>query len=232
MNYILISDLDDTLIGNDESLRKLNHFISSVREKFFLVYSSGRFKESILEVVEEYRLLQPDAIISNVGTEIYYSPYWDEDKSWEKLIGKDWQKEEILSLLKKFPVESQPYDKKFTASYYVEDESVVKEIRKNLKNFKVQIIHTKSYLLDIIPEKAGKGNAARYLKKKKALSTICSGDSENDIDMLTKCDFSILVGNAEERIKKQLLKYDKIYQATSEYASGVIEGLRFFKATD
>ena len=133
-------------------------------------------------------------------------------------------------ILKKFPVEPQPYVKKFTASYYVEDESVVEKIRKNLKNYKVQIIHTKGHLLDIIPEEAGKGNAARYLKKKKVLSTICSGDSENDIDMLTKCDFSILVGNAEERVKSLLSSYDKIYQATSEYASGIIEGLHFFKA--
>jgi sucrose-6F-phosphate phosphohydrolase len=232
MNYILISDLDDTLIGNDESLQKLNHIISSVRERFFLVYSSGRFKESMFAVIEENGLLQPDAIISNVGTEIYYSPQWQEDNSWEKLIGKDWQKEDIVSLLKKFPVEPQPYHKRFTASYYAEDASVVKEIRKNLKNYKVQVIHTKGRLLDIIPQKAGKGNAARYLKKKKALPTICSGDSENDIDMLTKCDFSILVGNAEERVKNRLSKYDKIYQATSEYASGVLEGLRFFKATN
>jgi len=232
MNYILISDLDDTLIGNDESLQKFNNVMSSLRDKFFLVYSSGRFKESILSVVQEHGLLEPDAIISNVGTEIYYHPSWNEDKNWEKLIGENWQKKEILSILENFSVEPQPYNKKFTASYYVEDKSVVEEIRKNLKNYKVQIIHTKSYLLDIIPDKAGKGNAARYLKKKKALSTICSGDSENDIDMLTKCDFSILVGNAEERVKKQLLKYDKIYQATSEYASGVIEGLHFFKATN
>lgn len=225
MNYILISDLDDTLIGNDESLRKFNDVMTSLRDKFFLVYSSGRFKGSLLSAVEENGLIQPDAIICNVGTEIYYSPSWQEDKKWENFIEKNWEKDKILSVLNDLPIELQPYDKKFTASYYVKDESVVKEIRERLKDYPVKIIHTKGHSLDIIPKKAGKGNAAKYLQKNKSLSTICSGDSENDIDMLKKCDFSILVGNAEENVKKQLSGYDKIYQAKTDHASGVIEGL-------
>lgn len=226
MDYIFISDLDDTLIGNTKSLQKFNNVITPLRDKFFLVYSSGRFKGSLLSAVEENDLIQPDAIICNVGTEIYYSPSWQEDKNWEKFIGKNWGRDKILSVLNDLPIELQPYDKKFTASYYVKDESVVEEIRERLKDYKVKIIHTKGHSLDIIPEKAGKGNAAKYLKKNKGLSTICSGDSENDIDMLTKCDFSILVGNAEEKVKKQLSGSDKIYQAKAEHASGVIEGLR------
>lgn len=232
MKYILISDLDDTLIGNEESLQKFKSLITSFREKLFLVYSSGRFKESILSVMAEHNLLQPDAIICNVGTEIYYAPSWEEDKKWEKLIGEKWQREKIISLLKNLPIELQPYNKKFTASYYVNDNSVVKQIKEKLKAYEVQVIHTKGHSLDIIPKKAGKGKAARYLQKNKNLPTICAGDSENDVDMLTKCDSSILVGNAEEKVKTQLSGYDNIYQADAEYASGIIEGLRFFKGID
>jgi sucrose-6F-phosphate phosphohydrolase len=229
MNYILISDLDDTLIGNDKSLQKFNDVMTSLRDKFFLVYSSGRFKGSLLSVVEENGLIQPDAIICNVGTEIYYSPSWQKDKNWERFIGETWKKKEIISILKNFPIELQPYEKKFTASYYVEDEPTVKRIEEALKDFEVKIIHTKGHLLDIIPEKAGKGNAAKYLQKNKNLPTICSGDSENDIDMLTKCNFSILVGNAEEDVKGKLSTNKNIYQAKAEHALGVIEGLRSFQ---
>jgi len=229
MDYIFISDLDDTLIGNDKSLQKFNDVMTSLRDKFFLVYSSGRFKGSLLSAVEENGLIQPDAIICNVGTEIYYRPSWEEDKKWEKMLGENWKKEKIVTILKNFPVEPQPYDKKFTASYYVEDESIVEQIEEELGEFELKIIHTKGHLLDIIPEKAGKGNAAKFLQKSKNLPTICSGDSENDIDMLTKCDSCILVGNAEERVKEQLSTNEKVYQAKKEYASGVLEGLRSFQ---
>ena len=117
MDYIFISDLDDTLIGDDKSLQKFNDVMTSLRDKFFLVYSSGRFKGSLLSAVEENGLIQPDAIICNVGTEIYYHPSWEKDKEWGKMLKESWRKEEIVSVLEKFPVEPQPYDKKFTASY-------------------------------------------------------------------------------------------------------------------
>ncbi|MEJ2306956.1 MAG: HAD-IIB family hydrolase [candidate division WOR-3 bacterium] len=232
MDYIFISDIDDTLIGNDQSLRRFNNVISSLREKFFLVYSSGRFKGSLLSVVAEHNLLQSDAIICNVGTEIYYAPSWKEDKEWEKMLEENWKKEEITTILKDFPVEEQPYDKKFTASYYVKAESIVGKIKKALKDFEVKVIHTKGHLLDIIPEKAGKGNAAKFLQKSKNLPTVCSGDSENDIDMLIKCDSSILVGNAEKTVKEQLSTNKKVYQAKAEYALGVLEGLRSFQVIE
>ncbi len=97
MEYVIVSDLDETLTGDKEGIRQFNKIILSHREKFYLVYSSGRFKESILSVIEKERLIQPDAVISNVGTEIYYAPNWDIDKEWEKIIGKNWNKKKLYA---------------------------------------------------------------------------------------------------------------------------------------
>ena len=83
MRYILISDLDGTLTGDKEGIALFNKIMCSNKERFYLVYSSGRFKESILSVIEKEKLTLPNAIISNVGTEIYYSPYWGEDEEWK-----------------------------------------------------------------------------------------------------------------------------------------------------
>lgn len=105
---------------------------------------------------------------------------------------------------------------------------MVNKIAMALKEFKVKIIFTKNYLLDIIPARGGKGQAAKFLKSKICVPTICCGDSENDIDMLTKCDFAILVGNAEVSVKKELKGYQDIYQSHLNYAKGVIEGLIFY----
>lgn len=229
MDYILISDLDDTLVGDKKSLEEFNDIITSNRENFFLVYSSGRFKNSMLSLMEDANLIQPDALICNVGTEIYYPPSWKRDKDWENIMSKDWEKNKIMEKLKDFPVQIQPYDKEFTASYYVDDVSVVDKISEALKEFNVKIIFTKKYLLDIIPSPGGKGQAVKFLKKKHGIPTICCGDSENDIDMLTKCDFGILVGNADREVKEKLKDYVGVYQANSNYAKGVTEGLNFYR---
>lgn len=229
MEYFLISDLDDTLIGKEEATIKFNSVINKNRDKFKLAYSSGRFKESMIEVIQENGLIYPDIIVSNVGTEIYHGPLWDIDEEWENIISGEWDKEKITSLIEDLPIQPQPYDKKYTASYNVEDESVVEEIEKRLHNLPVRIIHTKKEKLDIIPESAGKGNSALYLGKSKSGEIICCGDSENDLSMLKKCDFGILVGNSQKRVREELSGVSHVYLADSEYADGVIEGLQYYK---
>jgi len=74
MKYLLVCDLDDTLTGDKKSIRKFNKIITS--KKFCLVYSSGRFKSSIISLIVRAGLVNPDVMISNLGTEIYYAPNW------------------------------------------------------------------------------------------------------------------------------------------------------------
>ncbi len=253
MEYVLVSDLDETLTGDKEGIRQFNKITLSHREKFYLVYSSGRFKESILSVIEKEKLIQPDAIISNVGTEIYYAPNWDIDKKWEKIIGKSWNKEKIASILSRFYLQPQPYEKKFVIPYYIEEESIAKNVRETLKGYRVKVICTRSFqlqkmikapvissspvayniffeklYLDIVPECAGKGNAAKYIRNKKSVPIICCGNAENDENMLKISNYGILVGNTSIRLKSKLSKFSNIYLAKSYYAKGVIEGLKFY----
>jgi len=204
VEYVLVSDLDETLTGDKEGIRQFNKIVLSHREKFYLIYSSGRFKESILSVIEKEKLIQPDAVISNMGTEIYYAPNWDIDKEWEKIIGKNWNKGEIASILSRFYLQPQPYEKKFVIPYYIEEESIAKKVREALKGHRVKVICTRSFqlqkvvkapvtspasvafsvfsdklYLDIVPECAGKGNTAKYIRNKMSLPIICCGDADH-----------------------------------------------------
>lgn len=253
MEYVLVSDLDETLTGDKEGIRQFNKIMLSNRKKYYLVYSSGRFKESILSVIEKEKLIQPEAIISNVGTEIYYAPNWDIDKEWEKIVKKNWNKEKIASILSRFYLQPQPYEKKFVIPYYIEEESIAKKVRETLKGHKVKVICTRSFqlqkviktpvtstapvafsvfsdrlYLDIVPECAGKGNTAKYIRNKMSLPIICCGDAENDENMLKISNYGILVGNTSIRLKRKLLNFSNIYLAKSYYAKGVIEGLKFY----
>jgi len=230
MKYILTCDLDDTLIGDKEGIAVFNKLVLSKKKKFYLVYSSGRFKNSIISLIEGEKLIQPDAIISNVGTEIYYAPNWNIDREWEETIGKNWAKteERVVSILDKFDLQPQPYEKRFVIPYYIENRTIVREIKEILRVCEVKVIYTKKRCLDIIPKNAGKGNAVEYVGNKVNLLTICCGDSENDVDMLEKSKYGILVGNASTNLKNELANCSNIYIAKSCYAKGVIEGLKFY----
>jgi len=230
MKYLLTCDLDDTLIGDKEGIVVFNELVLSKKKKFYLVYSSGRFKDSIISLIEGEKLIQPDAITSNVGTEIYYAPNWNIDKKWEETIGKNWAKTEVrvVSILDKFDLQPQPYEKRFVISYYIENGAIVEEIKKILQGLEVKIIWTKNQCLDIITKNAGKGNAAKFISNKLSLSIISCGDSENDIDMLENSKYGILVGNASTNLKIELVNRSNTYIAKSCYAKGVIEGLKFY----
>jgi len=230
MKYLLTCDLDDTLIGDKEGIAVFNELMLSKKKKFYLVYSSGRFKKSIISLIEGEKLIQPDCIISNVGTEIYYAPDWNVDEKWKETIGKNWAKtkQRIISILDKFDLQRQPYEKRFVIPYYIENRTVVREIKEILRVCEVKVIYTKKRCLDIIPKNAGKGNAVEYIGNKMILPTICCGDSENDVDMLEKSKYGILVWNASTNLKNELANRSNIYIAKSCYAKGVIEGLKFY----
>jgi len=227
MNYLLVCDLDDTLTGNKKAVIDFNRSIDS--EKFRLVYSSGRYKSSMTSLIVSAGLVFPEVIISNVGTEIYYAPKWDIDKQWEQEMRKDWDEERIVSVLDSFGLQRQPYEKKFVLPYYADDESVVNQVKRRMKLCNVKVVHTGNRCLDVIPERAGKGNAAKYLGRKMGLPIVCCGDSENDEEMLRMSDYGILVGNAPDHLKAEMSKFDHIYVAESCNAQGVLEGLGHHK---
>lgn len=225
MKYILVCDLDDTLTGNREAILEFSRTLVSHRGIFYLVYSSGRFKQSMISLIHEKGLPVPDAIIANVGTEIYYAPHWTPDRTWEKILAEQWSEDEILQTLTKFEIQPQPYTKRVVLSHYVEDRDVVEKIEKAMRNYEVTLIHTKGYCLDILPAAAGKGSSAMYLKNKLSLPTICCGDSENDIGMLKKGDRGILVGNAAETIKRTMSTHSYVYILDSCHAYGGSRGI-------
>lgn len=225
MKCLLVCDVDDTLTGDKKGIRKFNEILST--KKFCLTYSSGRFKSSIISLIARANLIYPDVLISNLGTEIYYAPNWTKDKDWEQTVKKNWNKEKIISAMNCFNLQPQPYDKKFVVPYYSDNDSVVKKVKKKIADYDAKAIHTQKRFLDIIPERAGKGNAARYVGEKVKLPIICCGDSENDEEMLKKSDYGILVGNAPVHLKKELSKNSKIHVSESFHALGVIEGLKY-----
>lgn len=224
MKYLLVCDLDDTLTGNKEAIEKFNEAVDTT--KFHLVYSSGRFMKSMMSLIASSGLVEPDVIVANLGTELYYGPDWVKDEKWETELKRHWQKEKIISVLEDFDLRPQPYDKDLVVSYYNENSKIVEELNKKMKKFKAKVVHTQNQFLDIIPQKAGKGNAAKHIGTKMKLPIICCGDSENDEEMLIKSDYGVLVGNASHELKKKMLKHANVYVANSVHAMGVLEGLK------
>ena len=70
MKFLLVTDLDNTLVGDDEATQVLNQRLQSKRSQICLVYATGRSYASTCELIAQKQLLEPDYLIAGVGSEI------------------------------------------------------------------------------------------------------------------------------------------------------------------
>jgi len=80
VSWILASDVDGTLTGDREALDRLANRLQRLRDdgKLFLIFSTGRRLSQVISGVADEGLPEPDAVICQVGTEIYLPPFREE----------------------------------------------------------------------------------------------------------------------------------------------------------
>ncbi|HCF29166.1 MAG TPA: sucrose-phosphate phosphatase, partial [Cyanobacteria bacterium UBA11049] len=67
--FLFVTDLDNTLVGDDQALVELNRKLSQHRQEYGtkIVYATGRSPTLYRELQQEKQLLQPDALVAAVG---------------------------------------------------------------------------------------------------------------------------------------------------------------------
>lgn len=243
---LFISDLDNTLIGDDQSLENLNKKLYRSREQngTQIVYATGRSLFLYQQLSKQKPLLSPDALIASVGTEIYLNPETETmDQDWENYLSQNWYPNTILEITKEFSeLIPQPNFEQgqFKISFNLSSQAlqdIVTPLKQALReaNLDVKLIYSGGKDLDIIPQEADKGLAAQFLQRKLRISnekTIVCGDSGNDIALFeTGNPKGILVGNSQTELKQwyQNNATEYRYLAEQNYAAGIIEGLKYFK---
>ena len=171
MQYLLITDLDNTLVGDDLATYTLNKYLLSKRHKLYLIYATGRSYSSALQLMHEKQLLEPDYWVTGVGTEIYHES--NRDNLWECHISDKWEPQVIISIAQSFKQllpqsykEQNPWKISFCLNK-PQNLGVLEELRSQLNDLKLvyQIIFSSGRDVDIIPYKANKGLAITYLRK-------------------------------------------------------------------
>ncbi|MFP4167280.1 MAG: HAD-IIB family hydrolase [Desulfonatronovibrionaceae bacterium] len=235
---LLISDIDNTLIGDSEALKEFIELLNGQKGSLGLGVASGRTVESIVQVLKENNVPLPEVIISAVGSEIHYGKQVVPDKDWARHINHDWNREKIIRVMQEVPgVELQPEreQRKFKVSYFYKARKFpgVRWLKKKLRQHQVHVKIIKSHqqFLDLLPVRASKGHAIRFVCVRWGLDfndVLVAGDSGNDREMLNGSTYSVVVGNYSRELKN-LAEGERLYFARGCFARGIIEGLQHFR---
>jgi sucrose-phosphate synthase len=237
---LIITDLDNTLTGDDQSLRQ---FIQLLRDNDHVGFgiATGRRLDSAVAMIEQLGLPQPDLIDTDVGTQLHYGDHLTPDRSWQKAIGYAWKPDEIRQVLDELPgLYPQPPEKQsqFKISYEV-DASIspkVTVIKRLLREagLRAKVVRSLGMYLDIIPVRGGSDLSVRHLLWKWGFSSekvLVAGDSGNDAGMLLGRTLGVVVGNHSRELNR-LRKRPRVYFAQATHAAGILEGIRYYNFLD
>lgn len=243
MQWLLVTDLDNTLVGNNQALVELNSIIKKHRQYVFLVYSTGRSLTSYRQLCTSVDLLTPDALVTSVGTEIYNQYNDRPNPEWSAHLQENWDRDLVVTIAQEFSGLTRQSDEEqspFKASYYVSREDAERilpelEARLEEKSLSAQIIYSSGRDLDILPVTADKGNAMNFVRQQFNVpleQSVACGDSGNDRAFFRNPEQQgIIVGNA----LPELLDWHHQapspfrYLAKAHCAAGILEGLQYFE---
>jgi sucrose-6F-phosphate phosphohydrolase len=239
MKFLLVTDLDNTLVGDEEATEALNQALRARREQFCLVYATGRSYPSARQLKAEAQLLEPDYWIASVGSEIYHQG--EVDPRWAQYLSQGWNREAVWAIARRFSAlapQPQSEQNPGKASFWLErsaDFSVIDQLQAELHRAKlaVQVIFSSGRDVDLLPRRGNKGKAAAYLRERLQVrpeNTLVCGDSGNDISLFKQPANGAIVNNAQPELLRWYYEHRHPwhYLARSPYAGGILEALEHF----
>ena len=238
VSHMLISDIDNTLLGDRAALRRFLAIMRATPPNLGFGVATGRTLESTLKILKEWGVPLPDVLITAVGSEINYGPELRPDIGWQNFIKYLWRRDAIESALGGVPgltLQAEENQREFKLSYNVDPEKMppIAKIRALLREQKLSahLVYSRQAYLDILPLRGSKGGAIRYLAYKWGLplrSFLVAGDSGNDREMLIGDTLGVIVANHSPELAS-LRGNEQIYFARAGYADGIAEGMAHYQ---
>ncbi|WP_146403290.1 HAD-IIB family hydrolase [Planctomycetes bacterium CA13] len=237
---LIITDLDNTLTGDDEALGEFNELIRE-HENIGFGIATGRTLDSAMNLIEDLGLPRPDLIDTDAGTQLHYGEKLTPDRSWQNQIADAWQPEEIRKVLDNLPgfyLQPDDHQSKYKISYEIDPEkspspTAVKKILR-AAGLRAKVILSLEMYLDILPVRGGSDLSMRHLLWKWGFSpehVLVAGDSGNDAGMLLGRTLGVVVANHGPELNR-LRNRPRIYFAKAAHARGILEGIQYYNFLD
>lgn len=234
----LFTDLDQSLLGNREGVERFVAMMRANKRCALFGIVTGRSRDSLLGALKQHGIPVPDVLITRLGTEIYYTGRLMEDGYWSEHVDHLWTPRAVRRALARVPGlvrQDKSEQGPFKISYLYDPQIApsVDEITTLLRtrDQSVNVIHSFGQYLDIVPIRASKGQALRYLARRLGIPLehiLVAAGSGSDEDMLRGNTLGVVVANRHHEELPQLAEDASVYYSQQPHALGILEAVEHY----
>ncbi len=234
----IVTDLDNTLLGDPDSLRRFVELFQARRKEAVFCIATGRNRNTALRMLRKHNIPRPDVLITSVGTDIYYAPNLTRDTRWREHIDQSWNPRAVRRLLDDLPglkLQEKEEQGKFKISYYYDpeiapnQEEITSILLKGEQS--VNVVVSFDQHLDILPARASKGAALRWFAARREVPMyriLAAGGSGADEDMMRGNTLAVVVANRHDEELSELTDIEKIFFPKAPHAAGILEAIEYY----
>lgn len=232
-SLILATDLDGTFLGGSaEDQRRLYQTLRNMPGSV-LIFVTGRGLESVLPLLGDPSIPDPDYIICDVGATVVHGETLEPVQPIQAEIERRWPGTlRVLEALARFPhLQRQKVPQERRCSFLVAEEEVGAELRRAVAELECDLLFSAGRYLDVLPRGVSKGSTLRALIAQEGLDpddVVVAGDTLNDLSLFECGLKGIVVGEAEPALRERVAENgdEGTYIAVRPGGGGILEGLR------
>jgi glucosylglycerol-phosphate synthase len=230
---LLATDLDGTLLAGDHKLRRQLYKLLELHPDFKLAYVTGRGLESVLPLLSDPLLPQPEYIICDVGATVVDGETQQAIQPLQSNIDQRWPGEQaVAAAMAPFTqLKRQEVPQQRRCSYHAKKDSLSPEIDRVAAGLDCDVIYSADWYLDILPRGVNKGSTIRALVEHLSIdpaSVLVAGDTLNDLSMFEQGFKGVCVGRSEPALVESTKNHSNVMHAEKTGCGGILEALSYF----
>lgn len=239
----LVSDLDGTWIPHNKNcnqIQELEEYLIA-RRNIVVTFATGRCLDSALTLMRHHVTLEPDHLVTDVGTALYHmegSGIWVEDIDYANWVDDRWDPDTEEKLLKEGLPEGVSLQDglcpKRRVALQVDDPAELERCAIQLQmiihrlGLPADILTSSNRMIDVLPMDVDKGSAVSFLEERRSIQRplFACGDSENDLGLFRIADVAILASDSPLDPLDKRFDGCRMVRAASPGPEGILDILK------